>query len=123
MNFFYNTKKYWKNIKKNYPKAFSELCLVHDTQEELGYIDHPEIWGTYIDEPPYVLRHLYEFFMQYEIYFYVDIENGQWYYFIHDDKKMKIKSSLFKKREIAELKCYEKSFFILEEKLNKISVV
>lgn len=63
-------KRYWKQISTKYSKAFAELCKDHYTIEQWGEIDSPAIWGIFIDEPKWVLRHLFDFFDSRDIHAY-----------------------------------------------------
>lgn len=105
-------KKYWKNIRKKYPKAFDKLCKNHATIKAWGYIDHPDIWGEFINEPPYVLRHLYDFFDSKKIYgFCTNRTYEDWIFYCSG---YGITDKIFNSREQAELELYEKMFDVLE---------
>lgn len=109
-------KRYWKQISTKYSKAFTELCKDHNTIEQWGEIDSPTIWGIFIDEPKWVLRHLFDFFDSRDIHAYCYTSNGkEWHYAILTKGKLMIASKLkYKSRERAELNCYEKAFELLE---------
>lgn len=112
-------KKYWKNISSKYPKAFKELMKDHSTIEEWGEIDSPQIWGIFIDEPKWVLRHLFDFFDKRKINGYCYTSNSkEWSYGILTSGRYMTPSKIkYKNREKAELALYEKAFELLESKI------
>jgi hypothetical protein len=68
----------WINIRKRYPKAIQLLVDFHsnppnDEAEVYGEIDSPMIWGSFVEEPHYVMRHLYDFFDQEKIFIQIQI--------------------------------------------------
>jgi len=109
-------KKYWKRISATYQKAFAELCKDHSTVDVWGEIDNPDIWGIFINEPKWVLRHLFDFFDSRNINTYCYTVNGKdWHYGILTKSRLMYSSNLkYRTREKAELACYEKAFELLE---------
>ena len=109
-------KRYWKNISTKYSKAFAELCKDHNTIEAWGEIDNPTIWGIFVDEEKWVLRHLFDFFDSRKINAYCYTSNGkEWHYAILTKGKLMTGSKIkYRTRERAELGAWEKAFELLE---------
>lgn len=114
-------KEYWNQIKDECPKAFAELCKDHDTIIQWGEIDYPDTWGIHVNEPKWVLRHLFDFFDARDIngYCYLNIEN-QWNYRILSPKIYGYRTSSlqFESREASELAYYKHAFELLEKQLS-----
>ena len=113
----------WKDIKEKYPKAWEKLRVYHNEAENIGLIDHPDIWDSdSLDK--WEIRHLYDFFDEHEIYVTVDIDTIitevlRWRYFIETSGDVIIDSDLSLSRTEAEAVAFKKAFEILETKLNK----
>ena len=108
----------WIKIQDNYPKAWELLCKYHNEEDEVGYIDHPDVWDVKVNAPnKYEIRHLYEFFDSNEIYISIlyrdslkTIPPYQW----------KIRGDIsegYYARSEAERVAFTKAFEILETKL------
>lgn len=117
----------WKKIKKNYPKAFNVLVKDHETIEEWGEIDNPKIWGVHVEEPHWVIRHLYDFFDSKGLFISPDqiIIRGNdkiiWYFTIGQPTNLSFyveTEETFNNRTEAEIAAFTKAFLFLEIMLN-----
>lgn len=111
---------YWGQISSKYSKAFTELCKDNSTIEQWGEIDNPTVWGLFVNEPKWVLRHLFDFFDSRGIHIYCYTSNGiEWHYAILTKGRLLTPSKIkYESRESCELNCYEKAFELLELELN-----
>ena len=111
-------RRYWNSIRNKYKKAYDELCKDHFTIDAWGHIDTPDIWGEFVDEDQYVLRHLYDFFDSRGINAWCYTQNGQeWHYgILRDGRYLSTSEIKYESREKAELDAWEKAFEILDKK-------
>jgi len=116
----------WKTIKKKCPKAFEVLVKDHETIEEWGEIDNPTIWGVHIEEPHWVIRHLYDFFDSKDLIVLPEniIIGGEfiWYFSIGTSNNLSFfvdYESKFIGRKETEIAAFTKAFELLEDKLKK----
>ena len=109
--------------KKNYPLAFKLLIDEHLTYIKWSEIDSPTIWGDFVNEEHYILRHLYDFFDNNNIYMNIFIlSKNKWKYYIliENNNIITIKYSThksYKTRELSELDVFINAFDILNNKL------
>lgn len=110
-----NTRNYWNRIRKNYPKAFKKLTNAHKTIEAWGTVDSPLIWGGYVDEEQFQLRHLFDFFDSNKIHIWNYTSNGkEWHYAIlTKGRYMTSSKKKYKSRELSEFDAWEKSFELI----------
>lgn len=106
----------WNKIKKEYPKAFNVLVKDHATIEAWGEIDNPKIWGVHIEEPHWVIRHLYDFFDSKEIYVNVTVKNPTVTEFMIRGPK-DLGGFGYENRTIAEIYAFTNAFRLLEMQL------
>jgi hypothetical protein len=112
------TKTYWNRIRKKYPKAFDKLINAHETIKAWGEIDSPAIWGGYVDEEQWALRHLFDFFDSKKLNAYVYPSNQKdWHYaIVKNGRQLILSKKRYASRLLAEFAVWEKAFEILENK-------
>lgn len=108
----------WKLIKRKYAKAFKQLQKDHETVEAWGEIDSPSIWGIFVDEEHWAMRHLYDFFDKRKLNMWVITGDGKkWSWFILKKDRLLLGAYNKKKyssRQEAEMAGWMKCFEQLE---------
>lgn len=116
----------WSMISVKYPEAWKLLIDFHDSDENVGLIDHPTVWaweGT--DISAWELRHLYDFFDGENIYCQCmpkqALDDSVWFIgYIWSDvyEVNEYVEEEYNSRSELEYRAFLKAFEILEEKLN-----
>ena len=110
----------WNEISENYPNAFKCLKGAHATIEAWAEIDSPEVWEDFIEEPHWVMRHLFDFFDDQEIFITVGRRPGDefwWWVVLWDEERVDCVFNTLTSRPHSETEAFTKAFEILEEKL------
>jgi hypothetical protein len=101
------------------------LCDYHDKEDELGYIDHPDVWDVKVHAPnKYELRHLYDLFDQNDIYITICTLSDFGMHFsygievLYSDHGFCVCSDMYyDSRSLAEIEAFAVAFESLEEKI------
>jgi len=116
----------WKKIKETYPKSFAELVKDHETNELWGHIDNPKVWGGFVDEEHYVMRHLFDFFDKRKIMISINVDYTRigygsplFQYSVQNFGNFypATLSELYYTRQDAEVEAFNKAFKLLEQNL------